>query len=165
MSASLDLSAPRLGSGTRFRKLSAHLASRGASNPDALAAFIGRKKFGKLSAQTLANPDLGIYLAETAKDEQGLTLTCPECSYSGPANSFGPGGASLQKQPDDLRTPARGNVQSRAGFEPGSSGVQPNAAHALANAAGGTLEVVVGQRREEGLGQPFVEESTDANRE
>ena len=101
--ASLDFAAAKLGSGTRFRKLSATLAARGAKNPDALAAFIGRKNYGakgmgRLShGQSLANPDLGIYLAVTAKDEQGLTLTCPECNYSGPANSFGANGASLDK--------------------------------------------------------------------
>ena len=47
--------AAKLGSGTRFKKLSKKLAAGGAKNPDALAAYIGRKKygakkFGKLSA-------------------------------------------------------------------------------------------------------------------
>lgn len=47
---------PKLGSGKRFRKLSNKLARKGARNPDALAASIGRKKLGKrrmakLSAQ------------------------------------------------------------------------------------------------------------------
>lgn len=36
-----------MGSGSRFKKLSAKLAAKGASDPDALAAYIGRKKFGK----------------------------------------------------------------------------------------------------------------------
>lgn len=35
------------GSGKNFAKLSAHLASRGAKDPDALAAYIGRRKYGK----------------------------------------------------------------------------------------------------------------------
>lgn len=38
--------AAKLGSGARFRALSARLAARGAHNPDALAAYIGRRKFG-----------------------------------------------------------------------------------------------------------------------
>lgn len=47
---------PKLGSGTRFSNLSKALAKKGASNPKALAAYIGRKKygakkFGKLSAK------------------------------------------------------------------------------------------------------------------
>jgi len=47
---------PKLGSGARFKKLSSKLAKRpGVTNPGALAAFIGRKKYGakkfaKLSA-------------------------------------------------------------------------------------------------------------------
>ena len=36
-----------LGSGGRFKALSSKLAEKGAKNPDALAAFIGRKKYGK----------------------------------------------------------------------------------------------------------------------
>lgn len=38
---------PPLGSGARFKKLSSKLAKRpGVDNPGALAAYIGRKKFG-----------------------------------------------------------------------------------------------------------------------
>lgn len=43
-----------LGSGGRFRALSAKLAKRGAHDPDALAAYIGRKKLGKKPFQALA---------------------------------------------------------------------------------------------------------------
>lgn len=35
------------GGGGRFAKLKSELASKGASNPGALAAVIGRKKYGK----------------------------------------------------------------------------------------------------------------------
>jgi hypothetical protein len=136
VSASLDLAAPKLGSGARFKKLSATLAKRGASNPDALAAYIGRKKygaakFGKLSAgKSLANEDLGIYLAVTAKDSQGKTLVCPECNYSGPANRFGASGASQETAPADLRTPAPGTGAVRDGVP---LTVKANSAHALSN--------------------------------
>lgn len=44
----------KLGSGERFAALSKALAAKGASNPDALAAWIGRKKFGKKKFQKLA---------------------------------------------------------------------------------------------------------------
>lgn len=45
---------PPLGSGARFRNLSRRLATRGAHNPDALAAHIGRRKHGKAKFQRLA---------------------------------------------------------------------------------------------------------------
>src|ERR1022692_3413307 len=79
--ASLDFAAPKLGSGVRFKKLSGTLASRGARNPDALAAWIGHRKLdaargraGLSRGQSLASSDAGLYLAETTKDEQGKTL-------------------------------------------------------------------------------------------
>lgn len=45
----------KLGSGKRFKALKSKLAAKGATNPGALAAYIGRKKLGnkkfaKLSA-------------------------------------------------------------------------------------------------------------------
>lgn len=115
MSASLDFAAPKLGSGARFKKLSATLAKRGASNPDALAAFIGRRKFGnagmgKLSAgKSLANDaDLAIYLAAGAQDDsQGQALKCPQCGYSGPASRSSAPGDDAQAGPaGPAKTPA-----------------------------------------------------------
>lgn len=38
---------PKPGSGQRFRNLTKKLTSKGATNPAALAGFIGRKKYGK----------------------------------------------------------------------------------------------------------------------
>ena len=117
--ASLDFAAPALGSGKRFAKLSGTLAARGAHNPDALAAWIGRKKYGAAGMGKLshghANPDIGIYLAETTKDEQGLTLTCPECGHVAPSGDFGTSGASLQTKPEDLRTPQPSTAYVRKG--------------------------------------------------
>ena len=40
-------SKPKLGSGKRFKQLTAKLKKRGVKNPKALAAYIGRKKYGK----------------------------------------------------------------------------------------------------------------------
>jgi hypothetical protein len=43
-----------LGTGARFKMLAAKLATKGAADPDALAAKIGRKKFGKKAFQLMA---------------------------------------------------------------------------------------------------------------
>lgn len=45
---------PRLGGGRRFAALEQQLAGRGARDPKALAAFIGRKRLGKQRFQNLA---------------------------------------------------------------------------------------------------------------
>lgn len=39
---------------SRFAKLTAQLAAKGAADPKALAAFIGRKKYGKAPFQKMA---------------------------------------------------------------------------------------------------------------
>jgi len=45
---------PKLGTGTRFKQLTNKLSRQGVKNPNALAAFIGRKKYGKKRFQQLA---------------------------------------------------------------------------------------------------------------
>jgi hypothetical protein len=46
---------PPLGSGERFSALKANLANRpGVTNPGALAAYIGRKKYGKKKFASLS---------------------------------------------------------------------------------------------------------------
>lgn len=45
---------PPLGSGGRFDALTQQLAAKGARDPKALAAYIGRKKLGKKKFQSLA---------------------------------------------------------------------------------------------------------------
>jgi len=44
----------KLGTGKRFAMLKKKLAARGVSDPAGLAAFIGRKKYGKKKFQSLA---------------------------------------------------------------------------------------------------------------
>lgn len=44
----------KLGQGGRFQKLKGELAKKGAKNPAAVAAYIGRKKYGKTKFQSLA---------------------------------------------------------------------------------------------------------------
>lgn len=45
---------PRLGSGKRFAALENVLAKKGVRNPAAVAAYIGRKKYGTKKFQSLA---------------------------------------------------------------------------------------------------------------
>jgi len=45
---------PKLGTGKRFAALTKSLAARGAKDPGALAAYIGREKYGKKKFQKLA---------------------------------------------------------------------------------------------------------------
>jgi hypothetical protein len=47
-------SKPPLGSGERFKQLTSQLKRRGVKDPAALAAWIGRKKYGKKRFQDLA---------------------------------------------------------------------------------------------------------------
>lgn len=44
----------KLGGGGRFAKLKGSLAKKGAKNPGALAAFIGRKKYGAKKMASMA---------------------------------------------------------------------------------------------------------------
>ena len=150
MPASLDLTAPKLGSGTRFKKLSTTLAARGAKDPDALAAFIGRRKLGnagmgRLSAgKSLANPDLGIYLAETTTDNQGKSLTCPECGHVAPAGKFGVSGTDVQAKPAVLQTPSPSTAGVRKGVP---LTVKGGASNTLANSARSAIELATGTVR------------------
>lgn len=45
---------PKLGTGKRFKSLSAKLKRKGVNDPDALAASIGRKKLGKTKMAKLS---------------------------------------------------------------------------------------------------------------
>jgi len=91
---------------------------------------------GKLSATGRSHAhagsgDSGLYLAVTAKDADGSTLTCPECGHVAPARDFGASGTSLQTQPGELRTPAPSVAGTRNGAVVNIS--PRSASHALAN--------------------------------
>jgi len=45
---------PKLGSGGRFKALKKKLSRKGAKDPGALAAFVGRKKYGKKRFQAMS---------------------------------------------------------------------------------------------------------------
>lgn len=82
-----DLAQPKLGSGERFKRLSSKLAARGVRDPDALAAHIGRRKYGAkkmgaLSHHSHSGDGLGgILLAgrEAYSADPDETVKCPSC--------------------------------------------------------------------------------------
>ena len=45
---------PKLGTGARFKALKSKLGKKGAKNPGALAAWIGRKKYGSKKMAALS---------------------------------------------------------------------------------------------------------------
>lgn len=59
MSPTFEGKSMKLGGGGRFAKLKNQLASKGASNPGGLAAFIGRKKFGAKKMASMASKGKG----------------------------------------------------------------------------------------------------------
>lgn len=50
----MSMKKPELGSGERFSALAKSLKAKGAEDPNALSAWIGRKKLGKEKFQKLA---------------------------------------------------------------------------------------------------------------
>lgn len=58
----------KLGGGGRFAALKAELARGGAENPGALAASIGRKKYGKKKFQALAKKGQARTVRDTDND-------------------------------------------------------------------------------------------------
>lgn len=46
---------PKLGSGVRFKRLANKMAREGVDDPNALAAAIGRKKYGNKKMQKMAS--------------------------------------------------------------------------------------------------------------
>jgi hypothetical protein len=78
-----------------------------------------------------ANDGTAISLAVRAMRNNGQMMTCPECGHVAPAGDFGASGASLQKSPGLLRTPAPSTAGTRKGVPLAVRGGK--AAHALAN--------------------------------
>ena len=108
MPTALDFAAPKLGSGERFRKLSTTLAARGARNPDALAAYIGRRKygarkFGKLSHHSHASTGVSALLMADQGGEWGYTdagLGASRALLAGGSASGGSSGSSERQCPN-----------------------------------------------------------------
>jgi hypothetical protein len=74
------------------------LASRGARNPDALAAFIAGRTHSGGRTISLAGG--------ASADNQGDSMTCPQCGYSGGRGDFGGDGDNDGDGSEALRTPA-----------------------------------------------------------
>jgi HK97 family phage prohead protease len=71
--AGVSRAMPKLGTGARFAALKAKLAARGASNPGALAAYIGRRKYGKAKFAKLAGKARGGGMRRSGGDWRALT--------------------------------------------------------------------------------------------
>ncbi len=64
---------PKLGTGKRFAKLKSSLAAKGAHDPGALAAYIGRRKFGKAKFAKIAAKARGGSSSRSEDAEGGRT--------------------------------------------------------------------------------------------
>lgn len=130
------------GSGANFKALSARLAARGAHDPGALAAWIGRRKYGKRGMAALSHHGSGhgggqrhsnvawsgqvLAFADDGDDDiddmkSSGKLQCPNCGYRSDDADFkvdgGTADTSDPSMPEALRTPARGDYQARSGFQ------------------------------------------------
>jgi hypothetical protein len=125
------------GSGANFKALTASLAARGAHDPGALAAYIGRRKYGKKGMAALAKR------GGKSQDHSGIAwegqvirladdgdndvddmpdmgkLQCPNCGYRSDNADFQVSGGTSDTDdpaaPSALQTPARGGYASRTG--------------------------------------------------
>lgn len=122
------------GSGKNFAKLSSTLAARGAKNPDALAAYIGRRKYGRkrFGRMSAGHSHSNVYGLAAVPDALH-TVTHEHGSYGTHTHSFADDhgdnygrdnstdsgaratGTSVQRQPEALRTPAPGTGYVRSG--------------------------------------------------
>ena len=142
------------GSGANFAALKGKLAGRGVRNPGALAAWIGRRKYGrkgfsKLSAMGRAHShssDGGSAMLDFA----GGTSRCPNCGYQADDAEFaisgGASGTSVPSAPGELRTPANSGLQGAAGFKAGHGLNVRGASSGNMGLANGGGAVELGQR-------------------
>jgi zinc-ribbon domain len=159
------------GSGANFAKLKGTLAARGAHNPGALAAWIGRRKYGKKGFARLSHHSnlapAAIMLADAYQAEPGETVRCPhcgamnspdakycdQCGYKLPGNDSDDTNTPEGGVSSSLQTPARGDYGSRIGFSPqqvavsGSSSPGTAGGKALTYANGGGKVIELASRR------------------
>ena len=74
----------KLGSGARFAKLKSKLASRGARNPGALAAYIGRRAYGRKRFAALGAKGRSSSHANPASPALEMAMTGTRLAISGP---------------------------------------------------------------------------------
>jgi hypothetical protein len=153
--------------------LSASLASRGAHDPGALAAWIGRRKYGKKGMAALAHhgprrqrhsnvawSGQVLAFADDGDDDMDDApsmgkLQCPNCGYRSDDADFqiskdSPSDTDDASMPEELRTPARGDYQARTGFQaptvrtgPGGPGLSNQSRHGVILLASGRPRVPV----------------------
>lgn len=119
------------GSGKNFAALKGKLAGRGVKDPGALAAYIGRKKYGRKGFAKLSAHGRSSSHSNTAPEAielAGMKIQCPRCGYKSDDADFsitrsGPSDVNDPGAPGTLRTPANTGLQSAAGYSPGSAGV------------------------------------------
>lgn len=103
------------GSGANFKALEGTLAARGAHNPGALAAWIGRRKYGKKGMAALGRHG-GHGGSHKHSNDGGVMrqihlaqAQCPNCGYRSDDADFavngGIDGTTSPSQPEQLRTP------------------------------------------------------------
>lgn len=61
---------PKLGSGKRFQSLANKMAREGVNDPDAVAASIGRKKYGNKKMSSLAKKGKARHEKEHTSDQK-----------------------------------------------------------------------------------------------
>lgn len=106
------------------RLVTGTLAARGARSPDALAAFIA-------SRARSGQPVIGLAQGGGSADDEGSTMTCPRCGYTGRMSN----GGDTSSGDEALRTPApsTGYVREGAPLTVRGGGSAPG----LANPGGG----------------------------
>lgn len=88
-------------------RLTATLAARGAGNPQAFAAFLSSR--ARNGQQTLN------FAGGGGMDDEGSTMTCPKCGYTGRDFGGGASGTSDSGTSEALRTPAPSTGYTRSG--------------------------------------------------
>lgn len=143
-------------SGDRFRKLSANLAERGAHNPKALAAWIGRKKYGKERFQEMASR--GKRAAATAAAQmrhgQRITASIPVNGVVASVNAD-TGTIVVQSDNGEMHTISAQLATPHPDTEPDLSGLTASALTAAIRegVTGGVLEAIAFMREMEQLDQ------------
>lgn len=135
--------------GGRFEKLSAKLAAKGARNPKALAAWIGRKKYGKTKFQEMAAR--GRRAASTAaahmRHGQRVTASIPVSGVVASVNADA-GTVVVQDDNGELHTISAQSVTTHTDTDPDMSGLTAAALTAAIQegVTGGFLEAIAFMR-------------------
>lgn len=116
------------GSGKNFAALSGKLAGRGVKNPGALAAWIGRRKYGRKGFAKLSAHGRSSSHSQNMEAIELAMRRCSNCGYADDDSKFPVVKSSTAdtndpSAPGTLQTRANQNLQSAAGYSPASAGV------------------------------------------